>query len=98
MRSWILLLSIASLCAAQSFDPNQEQTHRWIVPTQPGPVENFGGNLLWSEGSTVTLEWTSTLDRYKIDLYQQRLDRPAAYPIETIFSKRFAVPSRHFYY
>jgi len=84
MRVRSLVTFVASFCCALSYNPDydsdQEQT--------PGPVENFGGNLLWSEGSTVTLEWTSTLEQYKIDLYQQRLDRPAAYRIETVFSKK----------
>lgn len=57
----------------------------WIVPTNPGPSNNFGANLVWSEGSIATLQWTTIMDYYSIDLYQQELDPPSGVRVEAIY-------------
>jgi hypothetical protein len=85
MRTRSLLLFVASFHFAFSDDSDEDD--RWIVPTEPGPSNNFGANLVWSEGSTATLEWTSTLENYVIDLYQQGLDPPSGSRVDTVFSK-----------
>jgi hypothetical protein len=89
MRTRSLLLFVVSFHFA--FSDDADDADRWIVPTEPGPSNNFGANLVWSEGSTATLEWTSTLDSYVIDLYQQGLDPPSGSRVDTVFSKERAV-------
>jgi hypothetical protein len=78
-----LLLTFAVLwCSAVAQD---DDYNHWIVPTEPGPSNNFGANLVWSEDSVVTLEWNVSLSYYEIDLYQQKLDPPSGVRIYTIF-------------
>jgi hypothetical protein len=78
-----LLLTFAALwCSAVAQD---DDYNHWIVPTEPGPSNNFGANLVWSEDSVVTLEWNVSLNYYEIDLYQQKLDPPSGVRVYTIF-------------
>lgn len=86
MRLQSLLLFVSLFHSAFSAD-DDDADDRWIVPTEPGPSNNFGANLVWNEGSTVTLEWTSTLSSYMIELYQQGLDPPSGLPVEVVHSK-----------
>jgi hypothetical protein len=78
-----LLLTFAVLCC--SAVAQDDDYNHWIVPTEPGPSNNFGANLVWSEDSVVTLEWNVSLSYYEIDLYQQKLDPPSGVRIYTIF-------------
>lgn len=77
-----LLLTLAALwCFALA----QDDLDVWIVPTEPGPSNNFGANLVWSEDYVVTLEWNISLSYYEIDLYQQKLDPPSGVRVYTVF-------------
>jgi hypothetical protein len=91
-RSLLLLVALFHLALS---DESEDDDDRWIVPTEPGPSNNFGANLVWSEGSTATLEWTSTLSHYVIDLYQQGLDPPSGSRVDTVFSKEKKVSLVH---
>jgi hypothetical protein len=91
-RSLLLLVALFNFALSDDSDDDDD---RWIVPTEPGPSNNFGANLVWSEGSTATLEWTSTLSHYVIDLYQQGLDPPSGSRVDTVFSKEKKVSLVH---
>jgi hypothetical protein len=95
MRTRSLLLFVALFRSALS-DDSDDDDDRWIVPTEPGPSNNFGANLVCSEGSTFTLEWTSTLSQYVIDLYQQGLDPPSGSRVGTVFSEGTNSLAHHF--
>lgn len=73
MRPWLIAL-VTSQCFRAAVT---QDSGVWIVPTEPGPSGNFGANLVWTEGSTVTLEWNTSLSYYEVELYQQGIDPPS---------------------
>lgn len=76
-----LLAFILAILGATADDNNL-----FIFPTAPGPSNNFVANEAWPEGSTQTIQWTTTLDSYYIALFQQSIDPPSGEQLETIYS------------
>ena len=46
-----------------------DEQNIFILPTAPGPSDSFVGNLVWPLDSIQTVQWTTTLDSYHIDLH-----------------------------
>ncbi|KAL9069377.1 MAG: hypothetical protein Q9161_005542 [Pseudevernia consocians] len=58
----------------------------FILPTAPGPNNNFVADLAWAIGSLQKIQWTTTLDSYYIDLYQQVMGESFAQQLPTLYS------------
>ena len=81
---------LASLCAiVLSFARvivGQNSDNLFIVPTAPGPSDSFIADLSWTLGSIQNIQWTTTLDSYEIDLFQQSIDPASGTQLQTIYS------------
>ena len=57
----------------------------FIFPTAPGPNNNFVADLSWTLGSTQKIQWTTTLDSYRISLFQQAISASSGDELMTIY-------------
>lgn len=58
----------------------------FILPTAPGPSNNFVADLSWPLGSTQKIQWSTTLDEYYIALFQQSINPASGNQLQTIYS------------
>lgn len=86
---------LASLCAiVLSFarvnvgDNSYNNSYNlFILPTAPGPINNYVADLSWTLGSTQKIQWSTTVNSYYIALFQQGFHPvPGTPKLQTIYS------------
>ncbi|MDI1488755.1 MAG: hypothetical protein OHK93_008031 [Ramalina farinacea] len=58
----------------------------FLVPGPTGPDKDFSADLTWTLGSLQVIQWSTNLDSYDINLYQQGTDPPPDHQPGTIYS------------
>jgi len=57
--------------------PSVLAKNQWLFPTDPGPAQYFTSDLVFTLGSSQTLQWTSNhTDYYVVSLFQQDIRTP----------------------
>lgn len=83
-------MSLLSLFAvALSFariNAGEDSNNLFIFPSRAGPNGNFAADLSFPLGSTLEIQWNTTLDSYDIVLYQQPPGMSPAQQLMTIYS------------
>ncbi|KAF6238112.1 hypothetical protein HO173_003746 [Letharia columbiana] len=82
---------LASLCAiVLSFarvNVGDDSSNLFILPTAPGPSNNFVANSSWTLGSTQKIQWSTTINSsYYIALFQQSINPASGLPLQTIYN------------
>lgn len=74
-----IVLSVAQIKVGDNLD------NEFIFPAAHGLNNNFIADLSWTLGSTQKIQWTTTLDLYRISLFQQDINASSGNELMTIY-------------
>ena len=79
---WHMYLALLLLCRQCLAD---DYRGVFIIPTASGPQGFYAENNVWTLGSKQTIKWTTTMEMYRIELFNE-IPGVRADPMGTVYS------------